>query len=113
MPTCLEPGCPALVPSGRCAKHQKAVAVHYDRYKRGNYGRPWRRRRMAFIQSDIERNVWCAECLRRGEKVVAEEVDHIVPHRGDQALRDDPNNLQSLCKPCHSAKTAREVGFGG
>ncbi|MEP2204764.1 MAG: HNH endonuclease signature motif containing protein [Tateyamaria sp.] len=29
-------------------------------------------------------------------------VDHIIPHRGDEALFNDRNNLQSLCTPCHS-----------
>jgi 5-methylcytosine-specific restriction endonuclease McrA len=37
----------------------------------------------------------------------SEEVDHIVPKK--QGGTDDESNLQSLCKPHHSAKTAREV----
>jgi 5-methylcytosine-specific restriction protein A len=45
--------------------------------------------------------------------VFATEVDHKVPHRGDQDLFWDTSNWQSLCKPCHSAKTAREDGGFG
>ncbi|MCX4686775.1 HNH endonuclease [Kitasatospora purpeofusca] len=40
-------------------------------------------------------------------------VDHIRPHRGDEALAFDRDNLQAMCKSCHDAKTARETGFAG
>jgi 5-methylcytosine-specific restriction protein A len=43
---------------------------------------------------------------------IAEEVDHVVPHRDNDALMFDWGNLQSLCKRCHSAKTAREMRAG-
>lgn len=43
----------------------------------------------------------------------ATEVDHIIPHRGDQQLFWDTNNWQGLCKPCHSRKTAQEDGGFG
>lgn len=35
-------------------------------------------------------------------------VDHIVPHKGDEALFFDSGNLQSLCKPCHDRDKAAE-----
>jgi len=37
-----------------------------------------------------------------------DHVDHIVPLR-DGGERLDPDNLQSLCKPCHDKKTAEET----
>ena len=37
-----------------------------------------------------------------------EDVDHIIPHRGDQKLFWDRNNWQALCKPCHDRKTGKE-----
>lgn len=54
----------------------------------------------------------CVHCQRSGRVSVAAEVDHIVPlHQGGA---DDETNLQSLCAPCHQAKTAREAaGRGG
>ena len=55
----------------------------------------------------------CAECLKRGVYTLASEVDHVVPHRNDERLFYDPLNLQSLCHPCHSQKTAREDGGFG
>ncbi|MGQ3674267.1 HNH endonuclease [Xanthobacter sp. TB0139] len=30
--------------------------------------------------------------------------DHIRPHRGDEALFWDRDNLQTLCKPCHDGR---------
>ncbi|EFO1861873.1 hypothetical protein DUZ28_23195 [Escherichia coli] len=45
-------------------------------------------------------------CLRAGVVREAKTVDHIIPkaHGGTDA----DSNLQSLCWPCHKAKTARE-----
>jgi 5-methylcytosine-specific restriction protein A len=56
-----------------------------------------------------QRNI-CADPDHRhpGEVRGTEDVDHIIPHRGDQRLLFDPSNLQGLCHTCHSAKTARE-----
>lgn len=43
----------------------------------------------------------------------ATDVDHIIPHRGEDALRLDPNNLRSYCHRHHSSKTARQDGGFG
>ena len=45
-------------------------------------------------------------CLQCGQ-AAADEVDHIKPiaEGGDHY---DLGNLQSICRPCHAAKTARE-----
>ena len=51
---------------------------------------------------------FCRECAKRGERVPASDVDHIIPHRGDLDLFNDKNNLQSLCHRCHSIKTMAE-----
>lgn len=34
--------------------------------------------------------------------------DHRKPHRGDEALFWDEENLQTLCKPCHDKSKQRE-----
>ena len=49
----------------------------------------------------------CRTCEAAGRLVVASVVDHIVPHKGDQQLFNDPNNWQSLCKPCHDRHKQR------
>lgn len=55
----------------------------------------------------------CAHCLARGLTVPAREVDHIVAHKGDMGKFWDRANWQSLCKRCHSRKTAKEDGGFG
>jgi 5-methylcytosine-specific restriction enzyme A len=50
-------------------------------------------------------------CDEEGLVEEATEVDHIIPKA--QGGLDEESNLQSLCKPHHSAKTAREVFHGG
>lgn len=54
----------------------------------------------------------CRACQSAGMTTAAELVDHITPHRGDQALFWDISNWQSLCRPCHDRKTARERSLG-
>ena len=51
----------------------------------------------------------CAAC----HLAPATMVDHIKPHHGDEKLFWDPANLQALCRPCHSAKTAKFDGRWG
>jgi len=43
----------------------------------------------------------CAMCAKLGKVTPAKIVDHVKPHRGDEALFVDEDNLQSLCKRCH------------
>ena len=59
----------------------------------------WSRTRQAILLQEP----WCRSC----KVEPATEVDHIVPHRGDQAKFKDIDNLQPLCKACHSRKTQR------
>lgn len=49
----------------------------------------------------------CVLCDAQDLTVPATDVDHRIAHRGNWALFVDPQNLQSLCASCHSAKTAR------
>ena len=49
----------------------------------------------------------CQECLRRGRTTTGHPVDHIVPLWAGGS--DDDSNKETLCVPCHDAKTAREA----
>ncbi|WP_082849473.1 MULTISPECIES: HNH endonuclease signature motif containing protein [unclassified Sulfitobacter] len=60
----------------------------------------------------LRRNPLCVDCAELGAVVEAKEVDHIIPHRGDRKLFLSRSNWQSLCKSCHSRKTAGEVFHG-
>lgn len=51
----------------------------------------------------------CEHCWPKGIITTATEVDHIKPlHKGGT---DDPDNLQSLCGPCHKHKTRSDMGW--
>lgn len=56
----------------------------------------------------LEINPICEKCIHTGLIVKAEEVDHIVPIVDDESLALEITNLQSLCKSCHSSKTATD-----
>jgi 5-methylcytosine-specific restriction endonuclease McrA len=72
------------------------------------YGGKWQRYRLKFL----ERNALCVMCQAKGKVTEATVVDHIVDHRGNQALFWAPDNHQGLCKPCHGIKTAADGGIG-
>ena len=81
------------------------------------YGYRWQKERAAFLEA----HPWCEACLAervilaRGVAEVIVEcaergialpygnvVDHVIPHRGDQALFWDQGNWQTLCATHHS-----------
>ena len=67
------------------------------------YGGRWQKARETFLR----RHPLCIDHQRRGRVVAATVVDHIVPHRGDQALFWDSANWQPLCKLCHDGHKQR------
>jgi 5-methylcytosine-specific restriction protein A len=101
---CVEPGCPDFAEQrGRCERHSKERAKEArDRtIGRDFYGtKRWRALRRRVLKRD---RYTCQECRRFGN-----EVDHVVPVAQGGA-RWSEDNLQTLCKSCHSRKTAREV----
>lgn len=88
---CSTPGCPNLNP---CATHARKPWESSTRRARlpGN----WNTLRAAALRRDRHR---CRTC-----GAPATEVDHIA--RGDDHRL---TNLQSLCSPCHQAKTTAEA----
>lgn len=62
------------------------------------------RRRRWFMEKPL-----CVHCQSKGGVSLATELDHILPlFKGGV---DDETNLQGLCKPCHDAKTAQDMGY--
>ena len=99
--------CPHITthPSGYCEQH-RSLAYQDNRptsAQRG-YDSAWRKLRALHLAQ----HPYCVMCEAMGKVERATEVDHIVPHKGDDALRLDPENLQSLCAWHHKSKTARE-----
>lgn len=107
---CRRVGCRELVRAGYCEAHARTIPprpspapTSRPSAARRGYGRQWQRASQSFLR----RNPICIECARHGEVRLADQVDHVVPHRGDMDLFWDVNNWQPLCKGCHSRKTAR------
>ena len=101
---CSYPGCPRLTEGLFCEEHQKQEHRTYNRYRRDpdtakRYGASWRRIRSLYVSA----RPLCEECLKHGRYVPVEEVHHIVPLSNGGT--NDPENLMSLCKSCHSAIT--------
>lgn len=103
-----------ITKKGRCAKHKPAAGQErkeYARYKddrpsaaKRGYNHNWRKARLSYLK----RHPLCVHCLKEGRTTEANEVDHIVPHRGDNQLFHDVNNWQALCSHHHSKKTNEE-----
>lgn len=105
---CSAPCCPVLVAKGRCEAHTKRRWQAQDE-RRGTahargYDAQWRKLRLWFLQ----RNPLCADCRKHGYVTAAYEVHHIVPIAQAPERRLDPDNLASLCKPCHSRISLRD-----
>lgn len=106
---CLKPNLPML--NGRQLV-KPGERIKYDRKtnhaKMYNY--QWSKVRKQFIKE----HPLCKACLEEGKVTAAEQVDHIIPHKGSEKLFWDSGNWQSLCASCHSTKTITENGgFGG
>ena len=109
---CRHVGCGLLVRdgSGYCATHQsdRKIGKFADerrgsRHQRG-YGSDWDKTRIRILKRD---NGLCQPCLKQGRVTEAKQVDHKVPKF--EGGTDDDDNLQSICKPCHDAKTQAEA----
>ncbi len=106
---CNYPNCKELSNNRYCPDHQRKYQRDYDK-ERGSshargYNRNWRKVRVMVLNEEP----LCRECLKEGKTTPANEVDHID---GD-ARNLSRENLQPLCKPCHSRKTVREQGRWG
>jgi 5-methylcytosine-specific restriction protein A len=111
---CARYPCPEVVPTGQtyCEKHKQQHRREYDATRRPLYSQKntlyespaWRRERKIFLLN----NPLCKPCQDAGRITTATEVDHIDPHKGDLQKFWDAENWQSICKPCHNRKTAKE-----
>lgn len=110
---CGKIGCRRLTTERYCEEHMREYRQQQDRergtaHERG-YNARWRKARVTYLK----RNPLCRQCEAGGRITAATIVDHVIPHRGDMDLFWDVDNWQTLCKPCHDRKTAREDGGFG
>jgi 5-methylcytosine-specific restriction protein A len=104
---CPVAGCRELTRERRCGKHAKEKRTRAPD-RRGSstergYDYQWQKLRLAKLRQDP----LCADCLENGRTTGAEEVHHRAKVADEPQLRLDMDNLMSLCKPCHSVRTAR------
>jgi 5-methylcytosine-specific restriction protein A len=100
-------------PGGRCPACAPAYQRQAERNRpalreRGWYHETrWQKLRDVFLAQP--QNAVCVQCKRKP----ANTVDHIEPHKMDEAKFWDWDNLQGMCRQCHSRKTAtHDGGFG-
>ena len=105
------PGCHALTRDRFCEAHKKTRERDRLAPSRRGYNARWQCGRLAFLAAHP--TCECPECVASGAPLMAEVVDHIKPHKGDQKLFWDKNNWQAMSKRCHDRKTAREDGGFG
>ncbi len=95
---------PTFRPAGAPTRKQQNDA--YEQRRRA--AKPWRKwyytqRWLSLRAALFGRQPLCQHCLEQmPHRITAAEVaHHIRAHNGDEALFYDPNNLASLCTPCH------------
>jgi len=107
---CKKYGCGSVVSilDGYCAKHkrhgksrellqkEKSTVSFYNSAK-------WR----LFAKNYKQLNPLCEKCLQIGKTTTTYCVDHIIEIKDGGDLTTD-DNAMSLCRSCHSKKTAKE-----
>ena len=79
---------------------------------KGHPSRPWlklynTKEWYSLRTRQLRKEPLCKFCKDLGTITAANIVDHIVPHKGDQELFRNAENLQSLCKTCHDSVKQR------
>ena len=101
---CTKPGCPNLVPKGRCPAHRLEVDQARGTPSARGYDHAWTKLRAQVLRDEPD----CQACGAEGQP--SDHVDHIRPLSAGGT--NERENLQRLCHRCHSVKTATEGGFG-
>jgi len=96
------PSSVAYMPKGERERDRARDAQAWRRwYKTAR----WQALRWSVLVRDLFTCQRCGEVVGDSAKLVA---DHRKPHRGDETLFWDEDNLQALCKPCHDGDKQRQ-----
>ena len=55
----------------------------------------------------LDNNPLCHDCLTMKRYTPGQDIHHKIKLKDRPDLRDDPNNLMTLCHSCHSVRTAK------
>lgn len=119
---CAHCGCVEWATHGSyCDKHFKEFLKKKEEYKKKNFLK-WQefKKKTGYVRPKEQLLYNCRRwkitsqlylvnhpvCVICGKP--ATDVDHIVPHKGDEKLFWDETNYQSLCRECHNKKTYDE-----
>ena len=97
--------------SPQCPKCKKVSNKTYDTTMRSKdrakiyNSKKWKDIR---VKAMVRDEFMCVTCRKNDIDTEAEEVDHIIELQDRPDLAYELDNLQSLCKPCHSKKTKLE-----
>jgi 5-methylcytosine-specific restriction protein A len=76
--------------------------------RKAGYTKRWER----VAKGYLTKHPVCAQAGRHPNcTLMATQVDHIKPHRGDMYLFWDRTNWQGLCIGCHARKTRADQGL--
>lgn len=114
---CAHMGCSCVVSYGRyCVNHLHAHAHEHERTNESTrpqsqdrgYDSRWKK----YAERFKTKHPICCDSMSRhpGQVRATQQVDHIVPHKGDRKLFWDTTNHQPLCASCGGYKSAVEQG---
>ena len=110
---CRGQGCNATVPSGgycaRCRRQLQGPARLSQADRTRLYDLVLWDRLRALVRAE---EPLCRACLAAGRVTATTQVDHVKPV-SEGGARFERANLQGLCTPCHSRKTANELHARG
>lgn len=100
------------VKRGRCAQHRRQLERQYGSSTQRGYTYRWQQEAKAFLQRypycgmrPHEQSPVMSQCHTDGRITLAQQVDHVVPHRGNKQLFWNQANWQALCSSCGGAKS--------
>jgi 5-methylcytosine-specific restriction protein A len=106
---CHHPGCNNLIPTSEryCAQHKREPAPLFSNAVRYKYDElyhttQWRK----LCDKVLREQPHCSKCGSTNNL----QVHHIIPHRGNEELFFNENNLTVVYAACHRILTNREIG---
>lgn len=92
---------------------KKLAPKERDNANKRGYNYKWQQARDSFLRQEGNQMCVCQACTDDLVGLVANVVDHKIPHKGNQRLFWDKSNWQPMNKVCHNKKTAKEDGGFG